>query len=167
MSLLSRAALLERLLGSERSSGFATEATRPLSATGAAEKVGITLRAVRHYEAEGLLPAARRGKRRAFLGHDLDRLRLIRNLRRIGMSLSVVRAILADMDAAGDAVNVDLLSRSLADRRTELQAEIAAAQASLRDLTQLERRLNGEPSPDEVIFVEDSTADRDARGAAA
>jgi DNA-binding transcriptional MerR regulator len=165
MSFVGRAALWERILGSERSSE--AEASRPVSATGAAEKVGVTLRAVRHYEAEGLLPATRRGKRRAFLGPDLDRLRLIRNLRRLGMSLAAVRTVLVDLDKAGDVIDVDILRKPLAERRAELQAEIAAAQASLRDLTLLDRRLSGEEPSDEVIFAEDAAADRGASGAAA
>jgi MerR family transcriptional regulator, copper efflux regulator len=165
MSLFSRADFWGRLLGSERMTG--SEMARPLSATGAAEKVGITLRAVRHYEAEGLLPAARRGKRRAFQAPDLDRLRLIRNLRRLGMSLTVVRTVLADLDTAGETIDAGLVTRPLAARRAELKAEIAAAQAALRDLSDLERRLSDTGEADEVIFVDDTAADRQSHGAAA
>lgn len=60
-----------------------------------AKRVGVTVKAVRHYEAEGLLPAARRTDAgyRYFRQEDLAVLRTITALKRMGFSLREIREV--------------------------------------------------------------------------
>jgi DNA-binding transcriptional MerR regulator len=169
MNNITRQDLWQRLVGPESSIASGIEPRRPLSATAAAEAVGLTLRAVRHYEAEGLLPQGRRGKRRSFLAADLDRLRLIRNLRRIGMPLPAIRDILADLDAGAPdaALRPDVFRAAFRVRRRELHDTIVASRQALADLTTLEDRLLGSAVDDEVVFADDAADDRQAAASAA
>lgn len=58
--------------------------------------VGVTVKAVRHYEAEGLLPAALRTNAgyRYFRQEDLAVLRTITGLKRMGFSLREIREVI-------------------------------------------------------------------------
>jgi DNA-binding transcriptional MerR regulator len=62
-----------------------------------ARATGITIRAIRFYEEEGLLDAGEGppGRRRRYGEADLERLRLIGDLRELGLPISEVRSLLA------------------------------------------------------------------------
>src|ERR1700753_1454873 len=62
-----------------------------------AEAVGVTVRAIRHYESVGLLEPAERsvGGHRRYPRDDLDRLGRITALRRAGFGLEAIRRLLA------------------------------------------------------------------------
>jgi MerR family transcriptional regulator, copper efflux regulator len=60
-----------------------------------ARRAGLTTRAVRLYEAEGVLPAARRtaNRYRSYTEQDLELLRFVARLRAVGLRLSEIREV--------------------------------------------------------------------------
>ena len=62
----------------------------------AARRAGLTAKAVRLYEARGLLPPAERTSSgyRCFTEHDIQLLRFIRRARDLGLSLAEIRTII-------------------------------------------------------------------------
>ena len=57
---------------------------------------GVTVKAIRHYEAKGLLDKVpRSGKYREFSSGDVERLRLIARCRRLGFGVTEVKRVLA------------------------------------------------------------------------
>jgi MerR family copper efflux transcriptional regulator len=62
----------------------------------AARRAGLTAKAVRLYEARGLLPPAERTSSgyRCFTEHDIQLLRFIRQARDLGLSLAEIRTII-------------------------------------------------------------------------
>ncbi len=84
----------------------------------AAERVGLSIRTIRHYEDAGLVvPSARsEGGFRLYTEPDLDRLRVIKRMKPLGFTLEEMRDllhILDDLPAAHD------------DQRTALQDRLA------------------------------------------
>jgi MerR family transcriptional regulator, copper efflux regulator len=61
-----------------------------------AKHAGLSPRAVRFYEAEGILPRARRSGSgyRVYTDQDLELLRLVAHLRRVGLSVTDVREVI-------------------------------------------------------------------------
>ncbi|MFF2727786.1 MerR family transcriptional regulator [Streptomyces sp. NPDC058008] len=70
-----------------------------------AERAGVSVKTVRFYSDNGLLPEASRsaGGHRRYGPDSLERLRLIRSLRTMDLPVSAVRRVLAEQDATGDA----------------------------------------------------------------
>ena len=70
----------------------------------AAERVGLSIRTIRHYEEAGLVvPSARsEGRFRLYTETDLDRLRVIKRMKPLGFTLDEMRDLLAVLDALGD-----------------------------------------------------------------
>ncbi|MDN5853688.1 MAG: MerR family transcriptional regulator [Actinomycetia bacterium] len=106
-----------------------------------AERVGLSLRTIRFYEEAGLvIPTARsEGGFRLYSGSEVKRLRLIKKMKPLGLSVEEIGKILAVLDslATRGEVGADrpaLLGelaeyRAIVDDRIEqLQARIAAAQ---------------------------------------
>lgn len=96
----------------------------------AAKALGITRRAIKLYEEQGLLsPVARRDNGyRDYTQDDLDILRRIQLYRKLGVGLSDIRRILS---GEGDGILEDVLAR----KRAELaagQQELAALEAFIR-----------------------------------
>jgi DNA-binding transcriptional MerR regulator len=75
-----------------------------------ARRAGVTVRAVRLYERAGLLTSVRaENGRRMFAGADVQRLRLIVALKRIGLTLAQCRDVLAqDGDAFAQIIDAQL-----------------------------------------------------------
>jgi len=105
-----------------------------------AERTGLSLRTLRHYDEVGLLRASIRseGGFRLYSADDLSRLLLIRRMKPLGFSLEEMSELLAVIDAldseddtGGDQqrVRVDL-ERFIADtvaRRAKLQEQLDMA----------------------------------------
>ncbi|MEU4421728.1 MerR family transcriptional regulator [Actinoplanes sp. NPDC024001] len=70
----------------------------------AAERVGLSIRTIRHYEEAGLvLPSARsEGGFRLYTEPDLDRLRVIKRMKPLGFTLDEMRDLLTTLDALSD-----------------------------------------------------------------
>ena len=102
----------------------------------AARSVGLNSRAIRYYERCGLLKAGRALSRyRIFGEQDLTRLKLVKQLRRLGFSIAEIKQVLPI-----------LLDPSHRSQRTEtlktlLERRLAAAAEHLRELASAQQEL--------------------------
>ncbi len=100
-----------------------------------AAEFGVTSRALRLYEEEGLLNPLREGTRRIYRERDRVRLRLILRGKRLGWSLSDIRESFDLYDSSlGEAVQLEHMLQKLADRRETLQAQRQDIDNALDDL---------------------------------
>lgn len=103
---------------------------------GFARLARLTVKALRHYDAEGLLRPAHVDPRSGYRYYRADQVPVattIAQLRALDVPLAVVRAVLAAPDA-------DAASAVLAGERERLRAELARREAALRALDVLLRR---------------------------
>ncbi len=100
-----------------------------------AREFGVTTRAIRFYEDQGMIAPRREGQRRVFQPRDRTRLKLILRGRRLGFSLAEIGEIVDLYEApAGEAAQLKLLLDRIAARRAELKAKRRDLNASLDDL---------------------------------
>ncbi|MFR9778128.1 MerR family transcriptional regulator [Micromonospora sp. MS34] len=111
----------------------------------AAERVGLSIRTIRHYEDAGLVvPSARsEGGFRLYTGPDLDRLRVIKRMKPLGFTLEEMRDLLQILDeltgARGDE-RAALLARlttfhtAARDRVRALREQLATAEGFARQI---------------------------------
>ena len=111
-----------------------------------AEKTGLSLRTIRHYDEIGILKASGRteGGFRIYTTDDMSRLLLIRRMKPLGFSLEEMTELLATIDLlAGGAPGSDTtdtratLEKFIADaeeRRTGLEEQLAMADEFLQML---------------------------------
>jgi DNA-binding transcriptional MerR regulator len=128
-------------------------------------RTGLSERALRHYEAEGLIsPARSAGGRRFYMARDLNRLQQVIVLRRAGYALSAIGVMMSqrelDPDSAIDLhlnalrAERDSLSRSielLEGARTRLQTAGPLDLAMLCDLIKLAECSIGESAWKQVL----------------
>jgi len=98
-------------------------------------RAGLSPRTVRYYEELGLLPNVRRraGGRRVYGGDELERLRFIRRLKALGLSLAEIRELNAVHAIAGSTeALLERLGGLLGRRQAELEARIGEL-VGLRD----------------------------------
>lgn len=103
-----------------------------------AERTGLSLRTVRHYEEVGLLPEAERspGGFRLYTDAAVERLLVIKQMKPLEFSLDELRALLDALD--------ELAARPDAGRRQELRAVLAGFQADVDlRIAKLQERLSG------------------------
>ena len=98
-----------------------------------AERIGLSLRTIRYYEEVGLaVPSARsQGGFRLYAEADVDRLRVIMQMKPLGFSLEEMRELLALLDA-GDAAEPARLAafrQQAAERVATLRRRLATAEA--------------------------------------
>jgi len=105
-------------------------------------QVGISARAIRFYEKEGLITPARHGRFRVYRKSDEARLRAVARLRALGFSIALIRESLdrfLSLDVPGNRQEaIALVEQHLAtlDRReAEIAEERALAQAFHAELT--------------------------------
>ncbi len=104
-----------------------------------AREFDVTPRAIRFYEAEGLLSPAREGQRRIYSLRDRTRLKLTLRGKRLGLSLSEIREIV-DMYEPGR------------DERPQLEKFLAVLEAHKRQLEQQREDIEAQLS--EIILFE-------------
>ncbi|MDN4643898.1 MerR family transcriptional regulator [Arthrobacter sp. PsM3] len=82
-----------------------TSSTNTMHIGELAERTGLSLRTIRHYDDVGLLPATARtdGGFRVFSEDDFERLMIIKQMKPLGFSLEEMAEILALLAAPGDA----------------------------------------------------------------
>ena len=106
-----------------------------LSIADVCDRTGLSARTVRYYEELGLLPDVRRkaGARRVYGADEVERIRFIQRLKKLGLALAEIRD-LNDVHAIGGstAAMLDRLDEVLAQRLSELDARIGEL-AGLRD----------------------------------
>lgn len=92
-----------------------------------AERTGLSLRTLRHYDEVGLLPPSGRseGGFRLYTESDVERLLLIRRMKPLGFSLEEMADLLAVADRLGSATGSDGGTEALRER---LAVHVAAAE---------------------------------------
>jgi len=103
-----------------------------------AEEFGVTSRALRLYEEEGLLGPQREGTRRIYSERDRVRLRLILRGKRLGWSLAEIRESfdLYDSDQ-GEEAQLELMLGKLAQRREVLERQKRDVEHALEEVERL------------------------------
>ena len=108
----------------------------------------LTPRAIRFYEAEGLVQPMRAGGRRVYGKRDHVRLKLILRGKRLGFSIADVREMLDLYDGAHDArPQLEVFVAALVRRREQLERQredINAMLAEIRGFEAQSRRLLAE-----------------------
>jgi DNA-binding transcriptional MerR regulator len=115
----------------------------------AAERVGLTLRTMRHWDEVGLVvPSARsNGGFRLYTETDIERLALVKTLKPLDFSLEQMRELLATTDALAadcgtdEVVTEDLLGR-VAMYQAAASSRIETLRAHIRSLETLSHELH-------------------------
>ncbi|MCV9946753.1 MULTISPECIES: MerR family transcriptional regulator [unclassified Rhizobium] len=134
-----------------------------LTAAECAERIGLTVKALRLYEKRGLINPRRTGKNWRLYGiEDIARLNEILALKRLGLSLARITELLA-----GQATDLD---RTLSMQQTQLLSLRSRVEDSLSRINALRQRIAaGEPiSLNELVSIakETSMTDQSADAAA-
>ncbi|ATN10397.1 MerR family transcriptional regulator [Pseudomonas sp. FDAARGOS_380] len=108
----------------------------------AAQLSGTTIKAIRHYEAIGLMPApARQGGYRVYTEQSVERLMFIKCAQQLGFKLKELQEILLGYE--GDALPWDRAEQAIADKKRTLAAQIAVLQQMQAGLIEFETQLKG------------------------
>ena len=104
-----------------------------------AREFGVTTRAIRFYEDEGLLSPGRSGRQRVYTSRDHVRLKLIVRGKRLGFSLSEVREIIEmyDLDP-GESGQLRYFLEQIKKRREALQQQRHDIELTLDELDSIE-----------------------------
>lgn len=105
----------------------------------AAEQTGLTEKNIRFYEQEGLLQPGRKGTYREYTEQDIERLKQIKLLRKLGVSIGYIRRTLQGDITLKDCIDL---------RREELKKEAASLKnvdAVCKELLETSTRLDGLP----------------------
>jgi DNA-binding transcriptional MerR regulator len=96
-----------------------------------ADRIGLSLRTIRYYEEVGLaVPSARsEGGFRLYTEDDVERLRVIMQMKPLGFALEEMRELLQALDDGGPAERLTHYRAAAADRVAALRAQLATAEA--------------------------------------
>lgn len=87
-----------------------------------AKRTGLTVKAIRHYEARGLLGAVPRRRRyRAFGPQHLERLEHIRRAKELGMTLREIRGIFVASPAVASDRALAVVEAKIRERADEIR----------------------------------------------
>ncbi|MGE0314627.1 MAG: MerR family DNA-binding transcriptional regulator [Lautropia sp.] len=110
-----------------------------------AREFGVTARAIRFYEDEGLLAPVRTGagnRQRRYSARDRTRLSLVLRGKRLGLTLAEVRELLDMYETPADtAPQLERFLRVLDARRETLQAQLADLRATIREIDEQRVRI--------------------------
>ncbi len=98
-----------------------------------AREFDVTPRAIRFYEAEGLLSPSRQGQRRIYTARDRTRLKLTLRGKRLGLTLSEIREIVDMYDTGRDErpqlekflAVLDAHKQQLLQQREDIEAQLS------------------------------------------
>lgn len=112
-----------------------------------AREFGITTRAMRFYESQGLISPARSGTTRIYSARDRVRLKLVLRGKRLGFTLKEIANILDMYDAEpGEAGQLQYMLERLQDQRDVLEKQRDDIDLTLAELdvieSQCRQRLN-------------------------
>ncbi|MGI9333648.1 MAG: MerR family transcriptional regulator [Gammaproteobacteria bacterium] len=106
-----------------------------------AREFGVTTRAIRFYEEQGLLAPVRQGQSRFYTPRERTRLKLILRGKRLGFSLEDIGEMLDLYEAPeGEAGQLRLFIEKMRERRSELEAQRRDLEQVLDELSTLEQR---------------------------
>ena len=109
--------------------------------TDLAREFGLTTRAIRFYEDQGLLSPQRAGRNRIYANRDRVRLKLTLRGKRLGLSLSDIRDLIDMYDAAkGDQTQLERFVEILEKRRSALEQQREDIEAVLEEITSFEQQ---------------------------
>ncbi|KKB82626.1 MerR family transcriptional regulator [Devosia limi DSM 17137] len=103
-----------------------------------AREFGISTRAIRFYEAKGLLSPERVGVTRVFRRRDRARLILILRGKRLGFSLRDISDYLSLYDA-DRSQQVHLLAGKVEERLASLEAQLSDLQTTIAELREIKK----------------------------
>jgi DNA-binding transcriptional MerR regulator len=104
-----------------------------------AKEFDITTRAIRFYEAEGLLNPSREGRSRLYSQRDCTRLKLILRGKRLGFSLVEIREMFDLYDSEpGELAQLTHVLDKVEDRRKLLNQQMEDIQLTLHELREFE-----------------------------
>ena len=110
--------------------------TRGMQVSQAARLCNLTPRAIRFYEASGLVHSTRgTAGQRLFDGPMLDRLGYIAEARSVGLSIREVQELLAIGDTEGPDAQMSLLKERCAHRLVEIEAQRRQVEAAIQNLS--------------------------------
>ena len=115
-----------------------------LSIQKACDLTGLSPRTVRYWEELGLLPGIRRrnGGRRVYGGDEVERLRFIRRLKALGLSLAEIKQLNAVYAIAGSTqAMLDRLEDLLGAHLVDLDGRIAELSALRDEMSQYRARI--------------------------
>jgi DNA-binding transcriptional MerR regulator len=104
-----------------------------------AKEFGISTRAIRFYEAKGLLAPERVGGTRVFRRRDRARLILILRGKRLGFSLRDISEYLSLYDAHSQTAQVNLLVEMVDRRIGLLERQLTDLQTTLSELKEIRK----------------------------
>ena len=104
-----------------------------------AREFGISTRAIRFYEAKGLLTPERVGATRVFRRRDRARLILILRGKRLGFSLRDISEYLSLYDAHSQTAQVTLLTDMVDKRLGLLERQLADLQTTISELREIRK----------------------------
>ena len=114
--------------------------SRLFSITELAEELGVTSRAIRFYEARGLLEPQRAGSMRVYTYRDRARLQIILRGKRLGFSLARVQEYLDLYDAdPTHRVQLEHLLHGARQRIAELESQRQDLELTLEELREMEQ----------------------------
>ena len=106
-----------------------------------AREFGLTTRAIRFYEDQGLLYPQRVGRSRIYANRDRVRLKLTLRGKRLGLSLSEIRELIDMYDAAkGDRGQLERFLEVLQNRRSALEQQREDIEAVLGEIASFEQQ---------------------------
>lgn len=109
--------------------------------TDLAREFGLTTRAIRFYEDQGLLHPRRVGRSRVYTNRDRVRLKLTLRGKRLGLSLSEIRELLDMYDAAkGGRGQLERFLEVLQKRRSALEQQREDIEAVLGEISSFEQQ---------------------------
>ena len=119
--------------------GRGDEAEGLFSITELADELGVTPRAIRFYEAKGLLEPQRAGATRVYSHRDRARLQIILRGKRLGFSLALVQKYLDLYDAdPTHKVQLEHLLAGARQRIAELEAQRQDLELTIEELREIE-----------------------------
>jgi DNA-binding transcriptional MerR regulator len=104
-----------------------------------AGEFGISTRAIRFYEAKGLLRPERVGGTRVFRRRDRARLILILRGKRLGFSLRDISDYLSLYDAHSATAQVNLLVQKVDERLSLLERQLGDLQTTISELREIRK----------------------------
>jgi len=106
----------------------------------AAQLSGTTIKAIRHYEAIGLLPPPQReGRYRIYSTQSVELLTFIKCAQQLGFKLKELQAILGEHP--GDGLPWEMADKAITNKKQELVRQIEALQKMHRGLVEFEANL--------------------------
>jgi MerR family transcriptional regulator, copper efflux regulator len=104
------------------------------------KKTGLSIKAIRFYEAKGLIGKPQRsGRYRVYQESDVDLLLLIKKAKELGVTLSQLRGVIVYRDGGVDWLRVKLF---LAELRVQLVCKIAELNDNIDKIDECSRQIN-------------------------